>query len=40
MKDVIQDMERYAEANNVPIIERDSIIFIDKYIKLNGVKKV
>ena len=40
MKEVIQDMERYAEANNVPIIEKDSIIFIDKYIKLNGVKKV
>ena len=40
MKDVIKEMERFAEANNVPIIERDSIIFIDKYIKLNGVKKV
>ncbi len=40
MKEVIQDMERYAEANNVPIIEKDSIIFIDKYIKLNNVKSV
>ncbi len=40
MKEVIQDMERYAEANNVPIIEKDSIIFIDKYIKLNNVKNV
>lgn len=33
-------MERYAEANNVPIIEKDSIEFIRKYIKLNNVKSV
>ena len=40
MNDVIKEMERYAEANNVPIIERDSIKFIQKYIKLNNVKKI
>lgn len=40
MNDVIKDMERYAEANNVPIIEKDSIKFIRKYIKLNDVKKI
>lgn len=40
MNDVIKEMERYAEANNVPIIEPDSILFIKKYIKLNDVKKV
>ena len=40
MNDVIQEMERYAEANNVPIIEPDSILFIKKYIKLNDVKKI
>ena len=40
MNEVIKDMERYAEANNVPIIERDSIEFIKKYIKLNDVKKI
>ena len=33
-------MERYAEANNVPIIERDSIEFINKFIQLNGTKKI
>lgn len=33
-------MERYAEANNIPIIEIDSIKFIMKYIKLNDVKSV
>lgn len=40
MKDVIKEMERYAEANNVPIIERDSIEFIRKYIKINNVKSI
>jgi len=40
MNDVIKEMERYAEANNVPIIEPESILFIKKYIKLNDVKKV
>ncbi|MDD4705832.1 MAG: O-methyltransferase [Bacilli bacterium] len=40
MKEVITEMERYAIANNVPIIEIDSIKFIMKYIRLNNVKNV
>ena len=40
MNNVIKEMERYAEANNVPIIEKDSIEFIRKYIKLNQVKSI
>lgn len=40
MNEIIKEMERYAEANNVPIVERDSIKFISKYIKLNNVKKI
>ncbi len=40
MKELILEMERYAEANNVPIIEFDSIKFIMKYIKLNEVKTI
>lgn len=40
MNECIMDMERYAEANNVPIIEKESIEFINKYIKLNDCKKV
>lgn len=40
MNGIIKDMERYAEANNVPIIEKDSIEFIRKYIKLNKVKSI
>ena len=40
MKETIFQMERYAEANNIPIIEIDSIKFIMKYIKVNDVKSV
>ena len=40
MNGIIKDMERYAEANNVPIIEKDSIEFIRKYIKLNKDKSI
>lgn len=40
MNECILDMERYAEANNVPIIEKESIEFINKYIQLNDCKKV
>lgn len=40
MKNVIISMEQYAEANNIPIIEPESIKFIMKYIRLNNVKKV
>lgn len=40
MNGIIKEMERYADANNVPIIEKDSIDFIRKYIKLNKVKSI
>ncbi len=40
MKDIILEMEQYAKEENVPIIEKDSIKFIMKYIKLNNVHKV
>ena len=40
MNEVIKEMERYAEINNVPIIEKDSIKFIRKYIEVNNVKKI
>ena len=40
MKETIIEMEHYAEANNIPIIELDSIKFIMKYIKLNNVKNI
>ena len=40
MKETILEMERYAQANNVPIVEVDAIKFIMKYIKTNNVKSV
>lgn len=40
MKNVLLEMENYAKDKNIPIIEKDSIAFIMKYIKLNKVKKV
>lgn len=40
MKENIMEMEKYASENNVPIIEKDSIAFIMKYIKKNNIKNV
>lgn len=40
MRETIIEMEKYAKEHNVPIIEKDSIKFIMKYIKLNNVKKI
>ena len=41
MKETIIEMEEYAREHNVPIIEKDSIKFIMKYIKLNdNVKNI
>ncbi len=40
MKDLILEMEKYANEQNVPIIEKDSIAFIMKYIKANKIKNI
>lgn len=40
MKEQILEMEKYANENNVPIIEKKSIAFIMKYIKNNEVKSI
>lgn len=40
MKETLIEMEKYAKEYNVPIIEKDAIKFIMKYIKLNDVKTV
>ena len=40
MKQLILEMEEYAKENNVPIIEKESIAFIMKYIKANNIKNV
>ena len=40
MKEKIMAMEKYAEEENVPIIEKKSIAFIMKYIQDNNVKNI
>ncbi len=40
MKDLILEMEEYAKEHNVPIIEKDSITLIMKYIKTNKIKNI
>ena len=40
MKDLIIEMEQYASLHNVPIIEKESITFIMKYIKANKIKNI
>ncbi len=40
MKEQIIEMEKYAQENNVPIIEKASIAHIMRYIKDNNIKSV
>lgn len=40
MKEKILEMEKYAKQYNVPIIEKDSIAFIMKFIKDNNIKNI
>ena len=40
MKEFILEMEEYASLKNIPIIEKDSIAFIMKYIKKNNIKNI
>ena len=40
MKEIILEMESYASEHNVPIIEKESITFIMKYIKANHIVNI
>ena len=40
MRELIAEMEEYANEHNVPIIEKESIAFIMKFIKTNNIKKI
>ena len=40
MKELILEMEEYAKDHNVPIIEKESIAFIIKFIKANNIKEI
>jgi len=36
----IEDLEEYAKVNNVPIMQKDGIEFLSKYIKDNNIKNI
>ena len=40
MQDLIREMESYASDNNVPIIQKESIVYIMKYIKEHNIKSI
>ena len=40
MQGLIKEMERYAQENNVPIIQKESIVYIMKYIKEHNIKSI
>jgi len=40
MQDLIKEMEAYASENNVPIIQKESIVYIMKYIKQHSIKSI
>ena len=40
MQDLIREMENYASEKNVPIIQKDSIIYLMNYIKEHNIKSI
>ncbi len=40
MQDLIKEMETYASENNVPIIQKESIVYIMKYIREHNIKSI
>ena len=40
MQGLIKEMEHYAQENNVPIIQKESIVYIMKYIKQHNIKSI
>ena len=40
MQDLIKEMESYALENNVPIIQKESIVYIMKYIKQHKINSI
>ncbi len=40
MKELIIEMENYAKEKNIPIMEKESIAFLMKYIKMKNVKNI
>jgi len=40
MKETIIEMEAYAKENNIPIMQKEGIAFLMKYIKANNIKNI
>ena len=40
MQGLIKEMEHYEQENNVPIIQKESIVYIMKYIKEHNIKSI
>ena len=40
MQGLIKEMESYASENNVPIIQKESIVYIMKYTKEHNIKSI
>ena len=40
MTDLINEMEEYASTNNIPIMQRDGIDFLEEYIRKNNIKNI
>jgi len=40
MKELIMEMERYSVEENIPLIEKDAITFLMKYVNKHGIKNI
>lgn len=36
----LEEIEKYAEENNIPIMQKDGILFLEEYIKENNIKTI
>jgi predicted O-methyltransferase YrrM len=36
----IEELESYAKTNNIPIMQKDGILFLENYIKKNNIKSI
>ena len=36
----LEEIEKYAKDNNIPIMQKDGIKFLEEYIKENNIKKI
>ena len=38
--DSLEEIEKYAKKNNIPIMQKDGILFLEEYIKTNNIKTI